>query len=108
MKPLFCHKRFLTALVLSTVCLLSQQSLAFADPVVSGVYSDLYPYRPEELFRQWQQKVDREIQRLTAGENALSEPEFENNVNPQSELERLPQLQPDTFSQPVQESSPQK
>jgi hypothetical protein len=108
MKPLFCHKRFLTALVLSTVCLLSQQTSALTDPVVSGIDSGLYPHRPEELFRQWQEKVDREIQRLTAGENALREPEFENNVNPQAELERLPQLQPDTFSQPVQESSPQK
>jgi hypothetical protein len=111
MKSIFSHKSLVTALVLSTACLLSQQTLAFANPaVVNPAFPDfssgLLPSRSQELFREWQEKVDREIRNLTSAGKASPEPRFENNVNPEVELEDLPQLKPDTPSQATQKSFP--
>ncbi len=111
MESIFYHKTLVTALVLSTACLLSQQTFAFANPaVVNPVLPDfssgLFPSRSQELFREWQEKVEREIRNLTSAGKVSPEPRFENNVNPEVELENLPQLKPDTLSQPTQESLP--
>jgi hypothetical protein len=113
MKAIFSYKTLITTLVLSTTCLLSQQTLAVANPVVVNPVlpdfsSGLFPSRSQELFREWQQRVDREIRNLTSVGKASPEPRFENNVNPEVELEDLPQLKPDTLSQPTQELLPQK
>lgn len=109
MKSIFSHKTIATALVISTASLLSQQTLVFANPaVVNPVFPDisngLFPSRSQELFREWQEKVDKEIRNLTSAGKPSPEPRFENNVNPEVELESLPQLKPDTPSQPTQKS----
>jgi hypothetical protein len=111
MKSIFSHKTIATALVVSTASLFSPQALVFANPAVVNpalpdFSSGLFPSRSQELFREWQEKVDREIRNLTSAGKVPPEPRFENNVNPEVELESLPQLKPDTPSQPTQKSLP--
>ncbi len=57
------------------------------------------PSPSQDFFRQGQQRMEGEIQRLLQRQNASSEspiqtePSFQNNVDIQKELDRLPQLQ---------------
>jgi hypothetical protein len=64
------------------------------------------PSPSQDFFRQGQQMMEGEIQRLLQRQNASSdsplktEPSFQNNVDIQKELDRLPQLQPNNPNQP--------
>lgn len=89
------------AIMFSSALLLGKQTSAVASPgsMAPGVNlgRDLVPSRSQELFRQWQERIEKEAQNLIqkSSRASSSEPLLRTNVEPQVELERLPQLQPD-------------
>lgn len=54
------------------------------------------------FFQEGLEQREKEIQHLLDRQEAASEPALKNNVNPQAELDRLPQIQPNNFPTPPQ------
>ncbi|HEY9632515.1 MAG TPA: hypothetical protein V6D14_03860 [Coleofasciculaceae cyanobacterium] len=101
MKQVFTPITIVTATVSLLAGLLSQQASAWANsqsplsPTQAAQLSrDLIPSQPQEFFRQGQERFEAEIQNLIKRQTTSTEPPLEINVNPQVELERLPQVQP--------------
>jgi hypothetical protein len=95
------------AIVFSSVLLLGKQTRAVATPDLrASVFQpgrDLVPSRSEELFRQWRERIEKEIQNnliQKSSSDASIEPPLRINVDPQTELDRLPHLEPDGLTQP--------
>lgn len=99
MKLVFINIRIASATVLLLAGLLAQQSSANSQSSLTPAQSariarDLVPSQSQEFFRQGQEKLEREIQHLRQQQTASPESPLKVNVNPQTELERLPQVQP--------------
>ena len=104
MKVNFTQKAIAISCVLSAAWLLSNQTFAAANPEspltpaqAQRLSRDLVPSNSQDFFRQGQLRLQREIQRLTPRQNASTESPLKIKVNPQAELDRLPQLQPTPF-----------
>jgi ABC-type bacteriocin/lantibiotic exporter with double-glycine peptidase domain len=54
------------------------------------------------FFQQGLEHREKEIRHLLDRQEAATEPPLQNNVNPQTELDRLPQIQPNNFPIPPQ------
>jgi len=95
-----------TALLLSITGLLGEQTVAVANQEslsLDHLYRDLVPTTPsQDFFQQGQQKIEREILFLEQGQNTTStEPLLKINVDTQTQIERLPQLQPGDLQQTI-------
>jgi hypothetical protein len=101
MKPNFTHITLAIAFVFSTAWLPGKQALAVENqespltPAQAQQLSrDLIPSPSQEFFQQGREMLEKEIQLLNQRQNTTSEPPLQINVEPQTELDRLPQLQP--------------
>ncbi len=108
MKPTF-NLTFPITFVLSAAWLLGQPASALSQEALTPkqgdqLSHDLVPSTPsQDFFRQGQQQMEREAQYLYQRQHSSNEPILEDNVNPQAELDQLPQLEPSLRTLPTQE-----
>lgn len=101
MKSVFTPITFTTALILSCVWLVSEPIKPLASQEALGVEQVnqlmrvLIPQRSQDFFRD---RLEQEIQHLQQRQNAEDKPILKDTENVQSELERLPQLQPNELT----------
>lgn len=102
MKLNFTHITLAIAFVFSTAWLPEKQALAVENqesPLLTPAQAqqlsrDLIPSPSQEFFQQGREMLEKEIQLLNQRQNTATEPPLQINVEPQTELDRLPQLQP--------------
>lgn len=82
------------------VCLLGKQPTALSQVVSTPapeeqLSRDMAPF--PNFFQEGLKNRQKEIQTLLERQDASTEPPLKNNVNPQAQLDRLPQIQPSDF-----------
>ena len=101
MKSNFTYMTLAIAFVFSTAWLPEKQALAVENqeypltPAQAQQLSrDLIPSPSQEFFQQGREMLEKEIRLLDQRQHTSTEPPLKINVEPQTELDRLPQLQP--------------
>jgi hypothetical protein len=95
---------FTTLAIACGVWLIVKQPAAFSQvastPTPASQFSRDMSRFPN-FFQEGLEHREKEIQRLIHRQEAATEPSLTNNVNPQAELDRLPQIQPNDFPTPA-------
>lgn len=94
---------FTTLAIAFGVWLIVKQPAAWSQVVstptpVSQLSRDMSRF--PNFFQEGLEQREKEIQHLLDRQEAATEPALKNNVNPQAELDRLPQIQPSDFPSP--------
>lgn len=92
----------ITTAFLAAIVVLGQQNLVLASlapltPAQLAQFArDFAPY--PDFFQQGRELFEQEIQRMYQQQNAVHESPLKIELNPQAEIDRLPQIQPSDFS----------